>query len=354
MGDQQATYRFCFGPWNLSEGNDPFGPTVRPALELAEKLRRMQNAGYEGIMSHDDDVVPGIEGKSPAQIAQGIRQWKTITEDHGLVTEMVAPRLWEDARGTHGGFTSNDPAIRQWAIDRALRCADIAAEVGTDLFVLWLAREGTYFREAKNAIEAHHRLVEAMDRILEHSPNLRIAIEAKPNEPMDHAYLPTVGHALALGYQTKDPARVGAVIESAHSVLAGLDPSDDMAFALSADKLWSVHLNDQNSLKYDQDRAFGSVNLRAAFNQVRILEAAGYANKGMVAFDVKPMRTTDDDGATAALISSRQIFLHLVEKVRAWDTSRERQLIEAGDYEALDMAIMEHLLGVSSAVAAQA
>ena len=55
---------------------------------------------------------------------------------------------------------------------------------------------------------------------------------------------------------------MGVLIESAHSILAGLDPSDDMAYALWHKKLWSVHLNDQNGLKYDQDKVFGSVDLR--------------------------------------------------------------------------------------------
>ena len=88
--------------------------------------------------------------------------------------------------------------------------------------------------------------------------NIRILGEMKPNEPMDQAYLPTVGHFLGLVYRTADPSRVGVLIESAHSILAGLDPSDDMAYALWHKKLWSVHLNDQNGLKYDQDKTFGS------------------------------------------------------------------------------------------------
>ena len=96
----------------------------------------------------------------------------------------------------------------------------------------------------------------------------------KPNEPMDQAYLPTPGHFLALCYRASDPARCGVLIESAHSILAGLDPSDDMAYTLWHKKLWSVHLNDQNGLKYDQDKTFGSVDLRRAFNQVWVLERA--------------------------------------------------------------------------------
>jgi len=94
--------------------------------------------------------------------------------------------------------------------------------------------------------------------MLEYDAEIEIAIEPKPNEPTDLAYLPTIGHALALAQQTADPKRVGGLIETAHALLAGLDPSDEMAFALSMGKLYSVHLNDQNGLKYDQDKSFGA------------------------------------------------------------------------------------------------
>ena len=96
--------------------------------------------------------------------------------------------------------------------------------------VLWLAREGTYLREAKDAVRATHQLVEAINILLDYDPDLRIIIEPKPNEPMDLAYVPTMGHGLALGMQTNDPRRVGVLMESAHAVLAGLDPADEISF----------------------------------------------------------------------------------------------------------------------------
>jgi len=55
-------------------------------------------------------------------------------------------------------------------------------------------------------------------------------------------------------------------IESAHAILAGLDPSDEMGYALAFKKLWTVHLNDQNGLKFDQDKSFGSVDIRRALS----------------------------------------------------------------------------------------
>jgi hypothetical protein len=39
---------------------------------------------------------------------------------------------------------------------------------------------------------------------------------------------------------------VGGLLESAHAILAGLDPANEIAFGLAFGKLWSVHLNDQN------------------------------------------------------------------------------------------------------------
>src|SRR5207302_251694 len=82
--------------------------------------------------------------------------------------------------------------------------------------------------------------------LLEYDPEIRLLGEMKPNEPMDLTFCPTTGHFLALAYRTVDPGRTGVLIESAHCILAGLDPSDEFAYALWHGKLWSVHLNDQD------------------------------------------------------------------------------------------------------------
>ncbi len=331
---QSSDYRFSFGP------------TVRPTVEFAKKLKVYKELGFEGIQFHDDDAVPEIDTKSGEQVAKEAREMKKLLGDHGLVAEFTAPRLWEDPRGVDGGFTSNNADVRRWAIDRTKRCIDVARELGIKFVVLWLAREGTYIREAKNAIDAHKFLLDSLNALLQHDREVEIAIEPKPNEPMDHAYIPTIGHALYIGSQTVDPKRMGGLIETAHAILAGLDPSDEMAFALQAGKLWSVHLNDQNGLKYDQDKSFGAANLRTAFNQVRVLEQANYPSIGMVAFDVKAMRTQKAEVATKHLANSKRIFLDLVEKVRTFDWNLQKQAAANRDYEELEMAILRHLMGV--------
>jgi xylose isomerase len=182
--------------------------------------------------------------------------------------------------------------------------------------------------------------------MLEYDPKVRVCIEPKPNEPMDHAYIPTTGHAIALSLLCVDPKRVGVNIESAHAILAGLDPSDEMGFALSFNKLWTVHLNDQNGLKFDQDKAFGSVDIRRAFNQVRILDKHDYGKDGQwVGLDVKAMRTQKDDVATKHLTNSREIFLKLLNISRKIDDKFIVKCQQERDYEELDLYIMKSLLG---------
>ena len=339
-------YKFCFGPWNLSPGQDPYGPPTRAEKPFDWKLAQLKKHGFDAMMFHDDDAVPDIDSKSGAQILREARELKKRLDGEGIVAEMVAPRLWFAPQTIDGAYTSNDAKNRRYAIDRSKRCIDIANILGTDLLVLWLAREGTYIREAKSGRRSLELLAEAFNAMLSHDKKIRLAIEPKPNEPMDHAYLPTIGHALAVAQLTRDPKRVGCLIESAHAILAGLDPADEIDFACAFGKLWSLHLNDQNGLKYDQDRPFGCTNLRSAFDQVRALERNGYGKRGeYVCFDVHPFRTTGEEHWMAHLVNSRRTFLRLVEKVRAFDEKHAKQLIDARDYQALDQLVIEHLLG---------
>jgi len=101
-------YRFTFGPWNIHEGSDPFGPAVRKSMKFIEKIDLYKKLGFDGVQFHDDDAVPDLNNLKPQQIIEQAKQLKKVLDDHGLVAEFVAPRLWEDERTIDGGFTSND------------------------------------------------------------------------------------------------------------------------------------------------------------------------------------------------------------------------------------------------------
>ena len=339
-------FKFTFGPWNIHEGADPFGPSVRESIEFGKKLTMYKTLGFDAVQFHDDDAVPDLNNLTSEQIIKQATELKKKLDNFGLAAEFVAPRLWEDSRTIDGGYTSNDPGCRKYAIERSYKTIDIANALGTDLLVLWLAREGTYIRESKDSKVAVERIIEAINLMQRYDKKIRICIEPKPNEPMDHTYIPTTGHAIALGLLCDDPNRVGVNIESAHAILAGLDPSDEMGFALAFNKLWTVHLNDQNGLKFDQDKTFGAVDIRRAFNQVRILDKHDYGKNGeYIGLDVKAMRTQKDAIATKHLSNSRSIFLRLLEISRNLDEKKMQEMIANRDYEELERFIIQNLIG---------
>ena len=341
----QGTFRFSFGPWNIHEGADPFGPEVRKSISFNNKLAAYKKMGFDGVQFHDDDAVPNMENLSPAEIIKEAGELKKVLDDHGLTPEFVAPRMWFAPQTIDGGYTNNCAECRKYAIERSKRTIDIANALGTQNIVLWLAREGTYLREAKDPVVATERIGEALQTMLDYDKNIRVMIEAKPNEPMDHTYIPTIGHAIAMGLMTNAPERVGCLIETAHALLANLSPSDEMGFALAHKKLWSVHLNDQNGLKFDQDLTFGMVDPRRALNQVRVLDRHGFGNNGeWVGLDVKVLRTQKEGVDMKHLDYSRRIFLKLLEISRSLDDSMIDQLVAERDYEELNYYILNAML----------
>lgn len=133
---------------------------------------------------------------------------------------------------------------------------------------------------------------------------------------------------MAISAATIDPSRVGGNLESAHAILAGLDPAHEIGFALAMGKLMTVHLNDQNGIKYDQDKSFGVENLRAAFNQVKVLKENGYGEHGeYVGLDVKAMRTTKDEDSYKHLQTSLEVFRMLEEKVDKFDYDFQKKCV---------------------------
>lgn len=340
-------FKFSVGPWNVHSGADSYGPATREEISVEEKFAKFKEIGFDAIQFHDDDAVPNINDLTEEQIREEARKLKKLLDKYELKAEFVAPRLWMDPHTTDGGFMSASKEDREFAMWRAKRSIDIANELGTDLVVLWLAREGTLCAESKSPVWATRQLIEAINEMLAYDDKIRICIEPKPNEPIDRSICGTMGHVMAISAATTDPKRVGGNLESAHAILAGLDPAHEIGFALAMGKLMTVHLNDQNGIRYDQDKSFGVENLRQAFNQVKVLIENDYGARGeYVGLDVKAMRTTKDRDSYKHLENSLNIFKALENKARRFDYGFQKKCVESRDFEALEMYVMNLLMGI--------
>ena len=342
-----SRFKFSVGPWNVHTGADSYGPATRKDIPFEEKVKKFSEMGFSAIQFHDDDAVPNLNELTEEEIREEARKLKKLLDKYNMATEFVAPRLWMDPHTIDGGFMSTSKEDRDFAMWRAKRSIDIANELGTDMLVIWLAREGTLCAESKSPVWATRQLIEAINEMLRYDSNIRVVIEPKPNEPIDRSICGTMGHVMAISAATIDPSRVGGNLESAHAILAGLDPSHEIGFALAMNKLWTVHLNDQNGIKFDQDKSFGVENLRQAFNQIKVLMENNYGSNGeYVGLDVKAMRTTTDEDSYKHLENSLKIVQALEDKAARFDYGFQKKCVESRDFEGLEMYVMNLLMGI--------
>jgi xylose isomerase len=230
-----------------------------------------------------------------------------------------------------GAFTSNDPEVRAYALQKTLRAMDIGAELGAKIFVLWGGREGVETDACRRADEAIKRLREAVNYLCEYNIDrgygMKFALEAKPNEPRADIYMATTGQYLGFIPTLDHPEMVGVNPEVAHEQMAGLNFMHAVAQAWEAGKLFHIDLNDQMPGRFDQDLRFGSSNLKSAFWLVKFLEDVGY--DGPRHFDAHAYRTEDYGGVKDFARGCMRTYLILKEKACRWSKDAEIQGILA-------------------------
>jgi xylose isomerase len=324
--------RFSFGLWTIGyNGTDPFGGPTRPDLDVVEAVTRLNELGAYGLTFHDDDLF--AFGSTDAERQKQIDRLKQALADTGVIVPMVTTNLFSAPVFKDGGFTSNDRAVRRFALRKVLRNLDLAAELGAKTFVMWGGREGAEYDSAKDVQAALERYREAVnllgDYVTDKGYDIRFAIEPKPNEPRGDILLPTLGHAMAFIETLERPELVGINPEVGHEQMAGLNFTAGIAQALYQGKLFHIDLNGQRGIKYDQDLVFGHGDLQNAFSLVDLLEHGGPdggpAYDGPRHFDYKPSRTEDITGVWDSAAANMRMYLLLKERAEAFRADPEVQ-----------------------------
>jgi xylose isomerase len=336
--EPRPEHRFSFGLWTTGNvGRDPFGEPTRASVDPCETVRQLGELGVYGVSLHDNDLVPF--GASAAEAASRVAGFRSALEQSGMRVTMATSNLFTHPIFKDGAFTSNDPAVRRFAIQKSMRSIDLAAELDSPVYVFWGGREGSEVGAAKSTLDALDRYKEAIDFLCGYVRDrgyvLRFAIEPKPNEPRGDIYLATVGHALAFIERLEHPEMVGVNPEVAHETMAGLNFCHAVAQALWAGKLFHVDLNSQRIGRFDQDLRFGQENLKDAFLLVRLLEESGYT--GPRHFDAHALRVEDAAGVWDFARGCMRTYLILAEKAKSFasDPRVAGALAAAG---ALDLA----------------
>jgi xylose isomerase len=342
--------KFSFGLWTIgNRGRDPFGEAVRPKIEITDMLKGLADLGVYGVSFHDDDLM--TFGAPESQRRAELDAFKKTLDETGLVCSMATTNLFYHPVFKDGAFTSNDPQVRRYAIQKSMRNIDVAAELGAPIYVFWGGREGVESAAAKDTRDALSRYAEALDflagYVKDKSYDIRFAIEPKPNEPRGDIFLPTVGHALAFISQLEHHEMVGLNPEVAHETMSGLSFYQGVAQTLWQDKLFHIDLNDQRIGRFDQDFRFGSEGIKDHFFLVRLLENSGYS--GVKHFDAHAYRTEDTEGVWDFARGCIRNYLALAAKAREFD--QDPRVAKAMSYTGV-AALAEPTVGPYSTAAA--
>jgi xylose isomerase len=346
-------HKFTFGLWTVANrGADPFGYAVREHKTPAELVYLLGEVGAYGVNFHDNDLIP-IDA-TPAEADAIKREFRKALTDTGLVVPMATTDLFHEPIFKDGAFTSNDPKVRAYAVQKTMKAIDLGVEFGAKVYVFWGGREGVETDASKSPVDAIKRNREALNFLCEYALDkkydLKFALEAKPNEPRGDIYNPTTGHMLAFIPTLDHPDMVGVNPEVAHELMSGLNFMHGVAQAWEAGKLFHIDLNDQYPGRYDQDLRFGSRDLKAAFFLVKFLEDVGYT--GSRHFDAHAYRTEDYEGVKDFARGCIRTYLMLKEKAARWNADTEIQALLA-DVNA-DDGSMAPYFGVYSAQKAAA
>ena len=309
--------KFTFGLWTVgNQGRDPFGEAVRAPLDPIASVHALAELGAYGINLHDNDLVP-IDA-TPSERDRIVGDFRRALEASGLKVPMATTNLFTDPAFRDGAFTSNDPDVRAYALQKTMRAMDLGVELGANTYVFWGGREGAETDAAKDAVEAIKWFRYAIDFLcgyaIDRGYPLRFALEAKPNEPRGDIYFPTTGAYLGFIATLAHPDMVGVNPEVAHEQMAGLNFYHAVAQAIECGKLFHIDLNDQKPGRFDQDLRFGSESIKPLFFLVKLLEESGY--DGPRHFDAHAYRSESPQGVWDFARGCMRTYLILKDKAR--------------------------------------
>lgn len=323
-------HKFTFGLWTVGNtGADQFATTqpVRKSLNPVEIVHLLAEVGAYGVNFHDNDLIPF--DATPAEAEKIKKDFKAALKETGLVVPMATTNLFTHPIFKDGAFTSNDPKVRAFALQKAMRGMDLGAEFGAKVYVFWGGREGSETDAGKNPLDGLKHFREALNFLCEYNISqnygYKFALEAKPNEPRGDIYLPTTGAMLGFIATLEHADMVGVNPEVAHEHMAGLNFMHAVAQAWDAQKLFHIDLNDQNYVRFDQDWRFGTQNWKQAFFLVKFLEDVGYS--GSRHFDAHAFRTEDYEGVKDFARGCMRTYLIFKEKAKQFNQDKEIQAL---------------------------
>lgn len=218
-----------------------------------------------------------------------------LLSEYNIQVSDITADTWSDRKWKNGTLSSSDKKIRKDAVEAIKGAMDISKELGAYSVGVWPAHDGFDYVFQAHYQDAWDYLLESMQEIGEHDPDVKIAVEYKQKDPRSKSYIEDIGKLMLL-IKSLDIDNIGGALDTGHALFAGERLAESLMIYNKYDKLYQIHLND-NYRDADPDLIFGAVNFWETLELFYWLEKIDY--KGWFNIDVVSPR--DDRKKTLQL-----------------------------------------------------
>jgi xylose isomerase len=276
------------------------------------------------------DRLDGLELCYPADF-QDVGLLKSLLADHGFGVSSVNVRSRRSGQWLRGAFTSAQAAERAEVVADFCRAMDLALEVGSSRISTCPLNDGHDYVFEMNYLDAYRYAEETFAAICAHNQDVRVCIEYKWNDPRTRCVFASAGETLSF-CQTVGADNLGVTLDIGHALLAGERPGQSVAFLARANKLFYVHLND-NDRNWDWDMLPGAFNLWEYVEFFYYLREVGY-DGDWYAYDVmsKETDTVETFNAATGITRKLESLAERIDREQMAAIMAQRNPVRALDY----------------------
>lgn len=235
------------------------------------------------VMASKVEHVSGLELCYP-QDFDDFAQLKKLLDEHHLGVSAINFRSRRTGHWMRGSFTSQLATERHEVVEDLKKAMDFAEQLGCNRITTCTLNEGHDYIFEMDYVKAYDFLEETFGQAAAYKPNVKICIEYKWNDPRARCILGNVGETLAFCERLALP-NVGVTLDIGHAIQAGERPAQSAALLARANRLFYVHLNDNDKF-WDWDMIPGAYNFWDFVEFLFYLKRLGYDD--WFAYDVFP------------------------------------------------------------------
>ena len=229
------------------------------------------------------DHISGFELCYPVDF-ENYQELTALLTQYKMGVSAVNYRSRRTGKWLRGSFSSALESERKEVVEDLQNAMDLAQKLGCNRITTCPLNEGHDFIFEMDYIKAYDAMERAIGDAASYNNKVRISIEYKLNDPRARCLLGGAGETLAF-CQSLGLDNVGVTLDIGHAIQAGERPAQSAVMLARANKLFYVHLNDNDKL-WDWDMIPGAYNFWDFIEFFYYLEKLGYHD--WMSYDVYP------------------------------------------------------------------